>query len=63
MHTHESKLRPERLAVPTYTPAIVAAALVLIACGAVTTIAIIVLGLLLLVIGIGGWILEIRREH
>lgn len=62
MQTHESKPRPERLPPPTYTPAIVAAALVLIAWGAVTTAAIAVLGLLLLVVGLSGWFAEIRRE-
>ena len=63
METHETKPRPERLPAPTYAPAIVAAALVLIAWGAVTTVAIALLGLVLLVVGLTGWFAEIRREH
>jgi hypothetical protein len=63
MQTHESAPRPERLPAPTYTPAIVGLALVLVAWGAVTTLAISVLGLLLLAIGIGGWIMELRRDR
>ena len=63
MHTHESKPRPEHLPSPTYTPAIVAAGLVLIAWGAVTTIALVMLGVLLLAFGIGSWMAEIRRER
>jgi hypothetical protein len=47
---------------PTYTPAIVGLAVAIIAWGAVTTIAIAVLGVMLLAIGIGGWIRELRRE-
>ena len=63
MHTDESPTpRPERLPSPTYTPAIVGLAVAVIAWGAVTTLAIAVLGLVLLAIGIGGWIRELRRE-
>lgn len=63
MQTHESTPRPRRLPTSTYTPAIVAASLVLIAWGAVTTIALVMLGILLLAVGIGGWIVDIRRER
>jgi Flp pilus assembly protein TadB len=63
MRTDESTLRPEHLPAPTYTPAIVGAAVVLVAWGAVTTISVVILGLLLLAVGVAGWILEIRREH
>ena len=63
MQTHESRPRPERLAAPTYTPAIVAVALTVIAWGAVTTIALVLLGFCLLVLGAWRWIGEIRREH
>jgi hypothetical protein len=63
MPTHESIPRPEKLPPPTYTPAIVGVAIMLIAWGAVTTVAIVLLGIVLLVIGIWGWIAELRREH
>lgn len=55
--------RPEKLPPPTYTPAIVGAAIMLIAWGAVTTLALVMLGAALLVIGLWGWIVEMRREH
>lgn len=63
MEIRNSKPRPERLPLPTYTPAIVAAGVVLVAWGAVTTLAIVILGLVLLVVGLAGWFVEIRREH
>ena len=61
MPTHESKPRPHRLPPPTYTPAVVGLGVAVIAWGAVTTMAIAVLGLVLLAIGIGGWIRDVRR--
>jgi hypothetical protein len=61
MQIPDSTPRPERLPEPTYTPAIVGLAIVLIAWAAVTTIALVVLGLVLLAIGVGGWIMELRR--
>jgi hypothetical protein len=35
----------------------------LIAWGAVTTLALVMLGVLLLIAGVWGWVAEIRREH
>jgi hypothetical protein len=55
--------RPEKLPSPTYTPAVVAVAIMLIAWGAVTTLALVMLGVLLLIVGVWGWMAEIRREH
>ena len=63
MPRDDSVPRPARLPAPTYTPAIVGLSLVLIAWGAVTTLALVVLGLVLLAVGIWGWMAEIRREH
>jgi hypothetical protein len=51
------------LPAPTYTPAIVALALVVMAWGAVTTIALVVLGVVLLAVGVAGWIMELRRDY
>jgi hypothetical protein len=62
MQTHESTPRPARLPAPTYTPAIVALALVVMAWGAVTTIALVVLGVVLLAVGVAGWMMELRRD-
>lgn len=63
MPTHEPMPRPEKLHPPTYTPAIVGVSIMLIAWGGVTTIAIVMLGIVLLVVGVWGWIAEIRRGH
>lgn len=54
--------RPTRLPPPTYTPAIVAAGIVLVAWGAVTTLALVALGVLLLALGLAGWITALRRN-
>ena len=54
--------RPNRLPPPTYTPAIVGAGIVLVAWGAVTILAIVALGVLLLGVGLAGWIAALRRN-
>ena len=48
---------------PTYWPVVLAAGVVFLAWGIVTTIAISVIGLLLLALALGGWIGELRHGH
>ena len=63
METRPSLPRPEHLPGPTYTPAIVALGIMLLAWGAVTTVALVALGAVLLFVGVGGWIVEMRHER
>ncbi len=53
---------PERLAQPTYWPAVLALAIAFVLWGAVTSLVISGVGLLLAVIGLAGWIGELRHE-
>ncbi|MHB8647584.1 MAG: hypothetical protein ACYDAR_17525 [Thermomicrobiales bacterium] len=48
---------------PTYWPVVLAAGVMFLAWGIVTTLAITVIGLLLLALGLGGWIGELRHGH
>jgi hypothetical protein len=48
---------------PTYWPVVLAFGVVLLAWGVVTTLAITVIGLVLLALGLGGWIGELRHAH
>jgi hypothetical protein len=48
---------------PTYWPVVLAVGVVFLAWGVVTTIAITVIGLVLLALGLGGWIGELRHGH
>ncbi len=57
-----SVARPERLAQPTYWPAVLALAIAFVLWGAVTSLVISGVGLLLAVIGLAGWIGELRHE-
>jgi len=53
---------PERLAQPTYWPAVLALAIAFVIWGAVTSLLISGVGLLLAVIALAGWIGELRHE-
>jgi hypothetical protein len=57
------RLPPAHLPRPTYWPVVLAFAVVLLAWGVVTTLAITVIGLALLALGLGGWIGELRHGH
>ena len=57
-----SAAMPERLAQPTYWPAVLALAIAFVLWGAVTSLVISGVGLLLAVIGLAGWIGELRHE-
>jgi hypothetical protein len=48
---------------PTYWPVVLAAGVVFLAWGIVTTIAISIIGLVLLALALGGWIGELRHGH
>jgi hypothetical protein len=48
---------------PTYWPVVLAAGVVFLAWGIVTTFAISIIGLALLGLALGGWIGELRRGH
>ena len=48
---------------PTYWPVVLAAGVVFLAWGIVTTLAISIIGLALLALALGGWIGELRRGH
>ncbi|MCA1667245.1 MAG: hypothetical protein LC793_07575 [Thermomicrobia bacterium] len=48
---------------PTYWPVVLAVGILFLAWGIVTTIAISVIGLLLLALALGGWIGELRHGH
>jgi hypothetical protein len=48
---------------PTYWPIVLALAIVFLAWGVVTTVAISVIGLALFALGLGGWIGELRHGH
>lgn len=55
------RARPEQIPRPTYWPIVVALAITLIFWGAVSALAISVVGLVLLVISLAGWIGELRH--
>ena len=48
---------------PTYWPVVLAASVVFLAWGIVTTLAISIIGLALLALALGGWIGELRHGH
>lgn len=48
---------------PTYWPVVLALGIIFLAWGIVTTVAISAVGLLLLALGLGGWIGELRHGH
>jgi len=54
--------RPHKLPRPTYWPAVLAFGIVLIAWGPVTSIAIALIGIVVSVMAIAGWIGELRHE-
>lgn len=56
-------LPPEELPRPTYWPVIMALAITLIIFGVVTTYLIIIIGLVLFVISLIGWIGDVRNEQ
>lgn len=57
------RARPEQIPRPTYWPVVVALAITLIFWGAVSALAISVVGLVLLVISLAGWIGELRHVN
>lgn len=57
------RARPEHIPRPTYWPVVVALAITLIFWGAVSALAISVVGLVLLVISLAGWIGELRHVN
>ncbi|MGI8858029.1 MAG: hypothetical protein ACR2JW_20005 [Thermomicrobiales bacterium] len=57
------RLPPAHLPRPTYWPVVLAFAVVLLAWGVVTTLAISVIGALMLALALGGWIGELRHGH
>jgi hypothetical protein len=57
------RLPPAHLPRPTYWPVVLAFAIVLLAWGVVTTLAITVIGLVIFALGLGGWIGELRHGH
>ena len=58
-----SEPRPQNIPRPTYSPAVLALAIVCLLWGTVTTYLISLLGVILFVIGLAGWIGELRHEH
>ena len=62
-HPDWERLPPAHLPHPTYWPVVLAFGIALLAWGIVTTFAITVIGLLLLALGLGGWIGELRHGH
>ena len=52
---------PETLPRPTYTPAVAALGIMLLAWGVVSSVVLIALGAALLAVGLGRWFGEIRR--
>jgi hypothetical protein len=56
-------LPPAHLPRPTYWPVVLSFAIVLLAWGIVTTLAITVIGLVIFALGLGGWIGELRHGH
>jgi hypothetical protein len=55
--------RPEKLPRPTYWPVVMALGVVLVSWGIVTTLAISGVGLSLIAVALGGWIVELRNER
>ncbi len=60
-HPDWEQLPPAHLPRPTYWPVVLAFGIALLAWGIVTTFAITVIGLVLLALGLGGWIGELRH--
>ncbi len=60
-HPDWEPLPTEHLPRPTYWPVVLAAGVMFLAWGIVTTIAISIIGVALLALGLGGWIGELRR--
>ena len=58
-----SEPRPQNIPRPTYSPALLALAIVCLLWGMVTTYLISLLGAILFVLGLAGWIGELRHEH
>ncbi|MGC1107491.1 MAG: hypothetical protein WA876_13220 [Candidatus Acidiferrales bacterium] len=58
-----SEPRPQNIPRPTYSPAVLALAIVCLLWGIVTTYLISVLGMILFVVGLAGWIGELLHEH
>jgi len=58
-----SEPRPQNIPRPTYSPAVLALAIVCLLWGTVTTYLISLLGVILFVVGLAGWIGELRHEH
>ncbi|MGH9396867.1 MAG: hypothetical protein ACRD18_08465 [Terriglobia bacterium] len=58
-----SKPRPEKLPSPTYAPATMALGIVLLLWGMLTTPLISLVGLVLFVIALAGWIGDLRHER
>ncbi|MDP9313846.1 MAG: hypothetical protein M3R24_23700 [Chloroflexota bacterium] len=48
---------------PTYWPAVLALGITFLAWGVVTSLLIVVVGILLLVLAVGGWIGDLLHEH
>jgi hypothetical protein len=58
-----SEPRPQDIPRPTYSPAVLALAIVCLLWGMVTTYLISLLGLILFAVGLAGWIEELRHEN
>jgi hypothetical protein len=58
-----SEPRPQNIPRPTYSPAVLALAIVCLLWGIVTTYLISLLGAILFILGLAGWIGELRHEH
>ncbi|MGB6482377.1 MAG: hypothetical protein WBE86_02695 [Candidatus Acidiferrales bacterium] len=55
--------RPQNIPRPTYSPAVLALAIVCLLWGLVTSYLISLLGLILFAVGLAGWIGELLHEH
>jgi len=55
--------RPQNIPRPTYSPAVLALAIVCLLWGMVTTYLISLLGAIFFILGLAGWIGELRHEH
>jgi hypothetical protein len=55
--------RHQNIPRPTYSPAVLALAIVCLLWGMVTTYLISLLGAILFILGLAGWIGELRHEH
>ncbi|MFZ0561945.1 MAG: hypothetical protein WBD45_22715 [Terriglobales bacterium] len=58
-----SEPRPQNIPRPTYSPAVLALAIVCLLWGIVTTYLISLLGVILFAVGLGTWIVDLRHEH